>query len=221
MRSRTMSPTPRRTKSGDTALTPTVFVVDDDDGMRESLEFLFRTIGLPVQAFASAPAFLEAYEPSMRGCLLLDVRMPGMSGLDLQEHLRRQKIRIPVVMLTAYATVPMAVRAMHAGAFDFLEKPFEDDELLDRVQRAMAYEADQRADDAWRDRVRARLDRLTPREREVMDCVVEGLLNKQIADRLSISPKTVESHRAAVMSKMEAGTVAELVRMALAVTFKR
>jgi len=214
-----MNQSRRPGKSHDSAAT--VFVVDDDGPMRRGLEFLVRSAGYEVRGFESAEVFLEDYEPSMRGCLLLDVRMPGMSGLELQEHLRAERINLPVVIVTAYADVPMAVRAMRAGAFDFIEKPFEGSALLDRVRRAMTCDDDMRLDDAKRRRLNARLESLTPREREVMELVVAGLLNKQVAAELGISMKTVENHRARVMEKMKAESLAGLVRAAMTAGFGR
>lgn len=193
----------------------TVFVVDDDDGMRRGLEFLLKSAGFHVEGFGSARDFLDYYEPAMRGCLLLDVRMPGMSGLELQEHLRSERINIPVILVTAYANVPMAVRAMQDGAFDFIEKPFDGSALLTRIRRAMAHDARVRVDEKQVRQIERRLESLTPREREVMELVVDGLLNKQIAGELGISMKTVENHRARVMDKMNAESLAELVRMAM------
>jgi len=195
----------------------TVFVVDDDEGMRKGLRFLLESTGYDVETLDSAQAFLDVYRPSMRGCVLLDVRMPGMSGLELQEHLRSKKIAIPVIIVTAYANVPMAVDAMRNGAFDFIEKPFEGSVLLGRVRQAMAYDTRHQVEDKQRRTSRIRLNSLTPREREVRDLVVGGLLNKQIAGELGISMKTVENHRARVMEKMKAGSLAELVRTTMPV----
>ena len=204
-----------RTSNGPAAPEPLVFIVDDDEAMRRSVGFLLRTAGLKSKTFGSAREFLDDYKPGAPGCLLLDVRMPGMSGLELQEHLRAERITVPVVILTAYGDVAMAVRAMKAGAVDFIEKPFEGSVLLDRIRGALAREARVRVDETRRRHVTEHLDRLTPREREVMDLVVAGLLNKQIAAELGISMKTVEIHRARVMEKMQAESLAELVRMAV------
>lgn len=196
---------------------PTVFVVDDDDGVRGALGMLFRSVGLRVEAFASAHAFLAAYRRGAPGCLLLDVRMPGMSGLELQERLGSEGITLPVIILTGHGDVPMAVGAIKAGAFDFVEKPFNNQLLVERVQRAIELDAERCRESAWRGEVANRLSRLTLREREVLTKVVAGLSNKAIAKELGITDRTVEIHRAKVMRKMEAGSLAELVRMTLAV----
>ncbi|HAU36840.1 MAG TPA: DNA-binding response regulator [Phycisphaerales bacterium] len=194
----------------------TVFIVDDDAGMRKGMDFLVSSAGYRCVSFASAEEFLEFLRPEMRGCLLLDVRMPGMGGLELQQELAARKLQLPVIIVTAFANVPMAVRAIQAGAFDFVEKPFEGSELLEHVRRALASERRE-----WRDaeqlrEIRERIASLTPREREVMDLVVAGRLNKEIAAELGISIKTVENHRACVMQKTRADSLATLVRMSLA-----
>lgn len=194
-----------------------VFIVDDDDAMRESLEFLLESVGIEVRSFPVALEFLDFYRPEMGGCLLLDVRIPGMGGLELQEKLRQRGYRIPVIVMTAYADVPMAVRAMQAGALDFIEKPFNDQQLLDRVHQALDQEQTLRRQQDETASIRSHFEQLTPREREVLELVVEGHLNKQIASQLGLSVKTVEQHRARVMEKTEAGSLAELVRMAIAV----
>lgn len=208
-----MNATTRESKT----LDATVFIVDDDEAMRRGIEFLMQSAGLPARTFESAQAFLDTYQAGTPGCLLLDVRMVGMSGLDLLELLRKRQVHMPVIMVTAYADVPMAVRAMQSGACDFIEKPFEASQLLERVHKALAQELAARADQEQKQQLRLRLASLTPREREVMDLVVAGLLNKQIAAQLGISIKTVETHRACIMEKTEAGSLAELVRIALMV----
>lgn len=192
---------------------PTVFVVDDDEAVRRSLSLLLRSVGLHPECFASAVQFLDSYDAARRGCLLLDVRMPGMSGLELQEQLAERGSTLPIIFLTGHADVPLAVRAMQAGAFDFLEKPFHDQELLDRTHSALEHEAHNRREVGRRHLVVERLASLTPREEEVLRLVVDGLPNKIVADRLSISERTVEIHRARVMDKMQADSLAHLVRM--------
>jgi two-component system, LuxR family, response regulator FixJ len=194
---------------------PQVFIVDDDEAVRSALRFLIRSVGLQAQAFDSALEFLKSYDPRQPGCLLLDVRMPGMSGLDLQQELNRRGATIPVVFITGHGDVPMAVAAMQYGAFDFLQKPFRDQDLLDRVQRAMARDAESRGRLAARAEIVARLATLTPREVEVMRLITTGKANKVVGAELGVSQRTVEIHRAHVMEKMHAGSLAELVRMVL------
>lgn len=195
----------------------TVFVVDDDQAMRGSLHWLIESVGMQVETFDSAHAFLDAYDPGRAGCLLLDVRMPGMSGLELQAYLGRRAIRIPVIIITGHGDVAMAVKAMKAGAVDFIEKPFDDEQLLNSIRKALEYDEQQRALQARKAEIAARLVALTPREREVMAMVTDGKSNKEIAAALSVSAKTVEVHRARVMDKMRADSLAELVRMAMLV----
>ncbi len=192
---------------------PTVFVVDDDKAARDSLRWLLESVALPVQTHACAAEFLEAYDPDRPGCLVLDVRMPGVSGLDLQERLVARGVTLPVIFITGHADVPMAVRAFKAGAFDFIEKPYSDQVLLDRIHQAISLDSRQREVECRRAAVRARIRELTPREREVMNLVASGKANKEIARCLHLSPKTVEVHRAQVMRKLAADSVAELVRM--------
>lgn len=196
------------------AATATVFVVDDDEGLRNAIEFLLETAGLTAKTFANGQAFLEYYRPEMRGCLLLDIRMPDISGLDFQEKIREMQIRLPVILLSAHGTISLAVRAMRDGAFDFIEKPFDDEFLLKRIREAISLDMDQRADDQKLQEARAQLVTLTAREKEVMAYVVAGKLNKQIAAELGISAKTVENHRARVMEKMGIKGLAELVHIA-------
>ncbi len=197
---------------------PTVFVVDDDPAMRDSLCWLLQSVDLHVETYPSADAFLAAYDVGRPGCLVLDVRMPGMSGLNLQDELRTRNIRLPIIMLSGHAEVPTAVRALKAGAIDFMEKPFSDELLLDRIRQAIDLDREQRDAGARRAAVAERYALLTPREREVMELVTAGKANKVIAADLGLSPKTVEVHRAAVMDKMHADSVADLVRMRLALT---
>lgn len=192
-----------------------VFVVDDDEAMRNSLRWLIESSELHVETFDSAQAFLDGYYPGRSGCLLLDVRMPGMSGLELQEQLRNQQIGIPVIIITGHGDVSMAVKAMKSGALDFIEKPFNEETLLDSIQRALEADAEQRENRATKAEIAARMAHLTKREHEVMEMVTSGKSNKEIAADLEVSAKTVEAHRARVMEKMEARSLAELVRMSI------
>jgi two-component system response regulator FixJ len=196
--------------------TVTVFIVDDDDAVRDSLQTLLEVEGYRTEAFSSALAFLEAYDVRRRGCLLADVRMPDMSGLELQEILNQRRSPLPVIIITGHGDVPMAVRAMKAGAVDFIEKPFSDTTLLDGVRRALAAADRASADRELGADAEARLQSLTPREREVLKLLILGRPNKVIAFELSISPRTVEIHRARVMEKMQADSLSHLVRLALA-----
>ena len=194
---------------------PTIFIVDDDEAMRDSLKWLIESIGMKVESYASADAFLNSYYPGRSGCLLLDVRMQGMSGLELQEYLIENAIYIPVIIITGHGDVPMAVRAMKSGAVDFIEKPFNDELLLDAIRNALAIDHRNRNKQEERATLAARFSLLTPREHEVMDMVTEGKPNKEIARLMGVSSKTVEAHRAKVMEKMGASSLAELVRMSL------
>jgi FixJ family two-component response regulator len=194
---------------------PKVMVVDDDSGVRNAMRILLKSVGLESVLYSSAQEFLAAYQPSLSGCLLLDIRMPGMSGLELQQQLNLRGAVIPVIFMTGHGDVPMAVEAMQHGAFDFLQKPFRDQDLLDRIQKAIAKDAQSRASLGEHERIRARLETLTAREREVLDLMIQGKQNKAIAQDLDVSPRTIEIHRARVMEKMEAQSVAELVRMML------
>lgn len=193
---------------------PVVYVVDDDQSVRKALSRLIRSADLEVETFAAAQAFLDHPLPDRPACLVLDVRLPGPSGLDLQSALSKARRGIPIVFLTGYGDVPVSVRAMKGGAVDFLEKPFNDQELLDAIQRALARSRKARAESAERSTIQRRLDTLTPREREVLALVVTGMLNKQVAERLGASEKTIKVHRGRVMRKMQANSVADLVRMA-------
>jgi RNA polymerase sigma factor (sigma-70 family) len=194
-------------------LLPTVFVVDDDSAARSSLRLLLRSLGLPAATYDSARAFLDAYHGDQPGCLLLDIRMPGMSGLELQRELNLRGVRIPIVFITGHGDVAMAVEAMQHGASDFLQKPFRDQDLLDRVQQALARDAQQRSDTQSQDEIRRRLASLTARERDVLRLVADGTPNKVAAHELGISQRTVEIHRSRVMEKMGASSLAHLVRM--------
>ena len=191
-----------------------VFVVDDDAPMRESLKNLIRSVGLRVELFASAQEFLRSNHPDLPSCLVLDVRLPGLSGLDLQRRTGDAGIEIPIVFITGHGDIPMSVRAMKAGAVEFLTKPFRDQDLLDAIQQALERDGKARDQRAALEKVRSRFASLTSREREVMKRVVAGLLNKQIGAELGTSETTVKIHRHQVMEKMGAGSLAELVRMA-------
>ena len=195
--------------------TPTVFVVDDDEGVRDSLKFLLKSVGLATKALASAGEFLSSYDVGQPGCLVLDVRMPAMSGLELQQQLNLRGAMIPVIFITGHGDIPMAVEAMQHGAFDFLQKPFRDQDLIERLQKALAKDAQNRAELKQRDQIRSRFESLTPREHEVLVLMVRGLPNKIMAAELGVSQRTVEIHRARVMEKTEAGSLAHLVRMYL------
>lgn len=192
---------------------PVVFVVDDDEAVRDSLRLLLKSVGLNPLTLGSAREFLDAYDPAHPGCLVLDVRMPQMSGLEVQETLNLRGAIIPVIFITGHGDIPMAVEAMQAGAFDFLQKPFRDQDLIDRIQRALERDRTNRAALGQRDRVRERFESLTPREREVLSLVIEGKPNKIMAADLDVSQRTVEIHRARVMEKMGASSLAQLVRM--------
>jgi two-component system response regulator FixJ len=196
-----------------TASNSCVMVVDDDSGVRNAMRTLLKSVGLNSQVFASAQDFLNGYNPGQPGCVLLDIRMPGMSGLELQQELNLRGATIPVIFMTGHGDIPMAVEAMQHGAFDFLQKPFRDQDLLDRIQKAIVRDAKLRKALSEHSRIRAHLETLTEREREVLDLLILGKQNKQIAQDLGVSPRTVEIHRARVMEKMDAQSVAELVRM--------
>ncbi|MES9966469.1 MAG: response regulator transcription factor [Sedimenticola sp.] len=193
----------------------TVFIVDDDQEVRDALQLLMESVGLNVETFGSAQEYLDQFDPGRPGCLVLDIRMPGMSGLDLQARLAAENIHPPIVIITGHGDVPMAVRAVQAGAVDFVQKPFNDQQLLDSVHRAIEQDAVQRGEVSKLLEIRDRLDKLTPREREVMELVIAGKRNKVIAADLNISQSTVEAHRAKVMEKMEADTLSSLMRMML------
>lgn len=193
----------------------TVFVVDDDDAMSKSIRWLIESVGLNVKIFPNAKEFLDGYQHSDSGCLILDVRMPGMSGLELQQQLKEHSIHLPIIFITGHGDVPMAIKAMKAGAFEFLTKPFNDQTLLDSINKAIEVDISKRQEYAEIDDIAKRMARLTPREIEIMNLVVVGKLNKVIAGQLDISPKTVELHRAKIMEKMRARSLAELVRLVI------
>jgi two-component system response regulator FixJ len=194
---------------------PVIMVVDDDSGVRNAMRSLLKSVGLESALFASAQDFLAAYQPAQPGVLVLDIRMPGMSGLELQQQLNLRGAVIPVIFMTGHGDIPMAVEAMQHGAFDFLQKPFRDQDLLDRIQRAIAKDIEQRQSLGEHERIKTHLQSLTAREREVLDLMIQGKQNKVIAQDLGVSPRTVEIHRARVMEKMDAQSVAQLVRMML------
>jgi FixJ family two-component response regulator len=194
-----------------------VHLVDDDEALRDSLVWLVESQGFRVAAYESAEAFLAAWSPKMSGCLILDVRMPGMSGLELYERLTDMQSTLPVIFITGHGDVPMAVAALKKGAVDFIEKPFNDKDMLRLIETCLALDREQREKRLHTAELRRMIGLLTQREREVLDLIIAGKLNKQIADILSISIKTVEVHRARVMEKMEARTLAELVQRVLSV----
>ncbi|MGA2811974.1 MAG: response regulator transcription factor [Candidatus Acidiferrum sp.] len=193
---------------------PVVFVIDDDKAVREGLQSLIRSVGLRVETFASAQDFLIAKRPDAPACLILDVRMPGLNGLDLQRKLSEAGTQIPTIFITGHGDIPMSVRAMKEGAQEFLTKPVRGQDLLDAVEKAIASDRGLRKERAQMGEIRQRFESLTPREKEVLALVVAGLLNKQIADELGMSELTVKTHRAHVMQKTEADSLAHLVRMA-------
>ena len=194
---------------------PTVYVVDDNAELRESLRWLLESVGTKVTTYDSAQAFIDAYDFKSPGCLILDIRMPGMSGLELQEKLSKLTNELHIIFLTGHASVPIAVRAMREGAVDFYEKPVDEQMLLDRVQGVLKTIGEQQSKKMDRAMLEARLELLTPRERQVMDEVVQGKRTKAIAADLGVSTRTIEAHRAKIMEKMRAGSVGELISMVM------
>lgn len=192
----------------------TVFIVDDEDEVRDSLKMLIESVGLVAETYDSAQSYLQNFDSSRPGCLILDVRMKGMSGLTLQEHLNnKEPLYPPIIIITGHGDVQMAVRAVKSGASEFLEKPFNEQQLLDSIHIAIEQDAVQRGKALKLAEIQARVDRLTDREKEVMELIVSGMLNKNIATELNISQSTVEAHRSKVMDKMEARTLSDLMRM--------
>jgi FixJ family two-component response regulator len=193
----------------------TIHVVDDDQAVRESIKWLIESVGMNIETYGSADEFLDKYTEDSLGCVILDVRMPGLSGLDLQAIIRERGIDLPVIFITGHGDVPMAVRALKNGAVDFIEKPFNDQTLLDTIQAALQRHRDRLKKRGELDNIQARYDGLTTREQQVMDMVVSGKPNRDVAEALGISVKTVEVHRAKVMEKMQAKSIAELVKMSM------
>jgi len=192
----------------------TVHIVDDDLSVQRSVRRLLESVGLNSECYSSAQDFIERHNADAPGCLLLDVRMPGLSGLELQDHLRSEACMLPIIFVTGYGDVPMTARAMKAGAVDFLQKPFNEQELLEAIERALARNCQMRQEQAERRKVQMRLRLLTPREQEVLERVVAGKTNKEIAAEFGITEKTIKVHRARVMEKMQADSLAQLVVLA-------
>jgi two-component system response regulator FixJ len=200
-------------KSAEKEVQPTIYVVDDDDGMRRALDTLLSTVGYKTAVFSRPGEFLSQFKSETHGCLVLDIRMPEMSGLEVQQELNSMGATLPVIFITGHGDVPMAVQAMKEGAFEFIQKPFRDQELLDRINHALKQDAEYRNNAARRSEVQHRLESLTAREKQVMDFIVDGNANKVIAIDLGLSERTVEIHRAKVMEKMGARSVAHLVKL--------
>ncbi len=191
----------------------TVFIVDDDEGIREGLALLLETVDQPCELYSSAVEFLDAYEPDKSGCLVLDIRMPRMTGLDLQARLNERQSKLPIIFITGHGDIPMAVEAMRRGAIDFIRKPFREQDLLDRINEALQYDAEKREQHSSRDALSGKLAALTERERQVFHRVADGEMNKVIGFDLGISQRTVEVHRSQVMKKLGVRTLAQLVRI--------
>ncbi|MCH7982198.1 MAG: response regulator transcription factor [Proteobacteria bacterium] len=194
---------------------PTVFLVDDDEAVRDSLGLLMKSVDLTSRSFASAGDFLAEYDPDSPGCLILDIRMPGMSGMELQQKLIDMRAKLPIIFITGHGDIPMAVEAMQRGAVDFIPKPFRDGELLDRINKALENDRKNRDSLVEREVIEERIEKLTPREKQVLELVVQGKANKVIAGDLEVSQRTVEIHRARGMEKMQVRSVAQLVRMVM------
>jgi len=197
---------------------PMVFIVDDDDGVRRAMSALMESVGYAHLTYPSATEFLRQYDAAQSGCLVLDIRMPEMSGLELQQELNKRGYAIPLIFVTGHGDVPMAVEAMKKGAFDFVQKPFRDQDLLDRVNHALQQDNSLRRETADKNEVLQRWNTLTQREKEVMALIVEGKANKVVAQDLNLSERTVEIHRARVMEKMQVRSVAQLVKLSLLIT---
>lgn len=196
---------------------PRVYIVEDDDAVRESLQLMLESVGYKTQVFPNANAFLDQHHSDMAGCLVLDIRMPGMNGMELQRKLNERNSMLPIIFVTGHGDVPMAVEAMQQGALDFVQKPYREQDLLEKIERAFAMDKTDRESLQQRQNITARLHSLTPRELDVLRLMVEGKANKVIAIDLDISQRTVEIHRARVMEKLEANSLAHLVRMVMAV----
>ncbi len=192
-----------------------VYIIDDDEQVRDAIMLLLDSVGLQCRGFSSAMDFLDKFDPSLPGCILTDVRMPGMSGLELQKKLKKYGYHPPVIVITGHGDIPMAVDAMQDGAVDFIEKPFNDQRLLDSVHKAIEVDAGKRGEASKIAEIRERVASLTRREKEVMTLITQGMRNKNIADELNVSQSTVEAHRAKVMEKMQADTLSDLMRMVL------
>lgn len=193
----------------------TVFIIDDDDAVRSALQLLIGSMNIPTRAFSHVQDFLDSYNPDQPGCLILDVRLPQLSGLELQEHLHREGFNIPIIFVSGHSNVSMAVRTLKAGAIDFIEKPFDEQLLLDSIQKALKVDKEIRNEELWRKMILQYLGQLSHREEEVLRLLIQGKANKVIAHELSLSTKTVETHRAHIMRKLGVNSLAGLVWMAL------
>jgi FixJ family two-component response regulator len=210
-----VSKQPNHTLTAELTANPTVFIVDDDDAVRNALQTLVQSMDIQTRAFDNVQSFLDCYDPEQPGCLVLDVRLPQLSGLELQEYLQRQGIKTPIIFVSGHSTVSMAVRTLKAGAIDFLEKPFDDQTLLDSIQRALEHDRLTRLDEQWRQNVLQYLGQLSRREEEVLRLLIQGKANKVIAHEMGLSTKTIETHRAHIMRKLGVNSLAGLVWMAL------